>query len=94
MDVKKNQHSARHRQMFSAHFIDGETGKLLEFAGPQEERVGVECERICRDLAVQTPGGQVSIQVFFTLWTVGNQGWSERTWVVRPHPGGHLGTQA
>lgn len=61
---KKIQHSARHRQMFSAHFIDGETRKPLEFAGPQEEWVGVECERISRDWAVQTPGGQVSIQVF------------------------------
>ena len=43
--------------MFSAHFIDGEIGKPLEFVGPLEERVGIECERIGRDLAVQTPGG-------------------------------------
>lgn len=74
VNVKKNQRSARHWQTFSARFIDGATGKPLEIVGPQEKWVGVECERIGRDWAVQMPAGQVSIQVFFCLVDSGEPG--------------------
>lgn len=94
VSVKKNQHSARHWQTFSACFIDGATGKHLEIAGPQEEWVGVECERVGRDWVCRHLQARSASRSFSALWTVGSQGWSQRTWVVRPHPEGHLGAQA
>ena len=35
---------------------------------------------LCRPLEARSTS-----RSFSTLWTLGNQGWSERTWVVRPH---------